>query len=227
MASNTFTGFPPVTLKFLAKLSRNNNRDWFGENKEKYETDVREPSLAFVEAMQKPLRKISECFNAVPKKVGGSLMRVHRDTRFSKDKTPYKTNVGIQFRHIAGKDVHCPGFYLHLEPKEVFIGVGIWHPDSTALSSIDEDPSVWKKVRDAKSFRSQFQLSGDSLKRPPKGFSADHPMIDDLKRKDFIGVKQLAPSSIQDADFLGQVAASFKSAGGFMRFLCQAMNLPY
>lgn len=231
MATHSFTGFPPTTLKFLTKLSGNNNRDWFAQNKDQYETGVREPALAFIEAMQKPLQKVSECFDAVPKKVGGSLMRVHRDTRFSKDKTPYKTNVGIHFRHMAGKDVHAPGFYVHIDPKEIFLGVGIWHPDSTALAAIreaiDDDPAAWKKVRDAKAFKAQFELSGDSLKRPPKGFAADHPIIDDLKRKDFIGVRQLTAASIHDVDFVKQVATNFKTASQFMQFLCRAMNLPY
>ena len=99
---STFNGFPKGTRKFLRDLGRNNNRDWFNANKSKYEKEVREPALAFITAMRKPLRSLSECFQAIPKKTGGSLMRIYRDTRFSKDKTPYKTNVGIHFRHQSG-----------------------------------------------------------------------------------------------------------------------------
>ena len=121
-----FTSFEPKLVKFLGQLSRNNNRDWFKENKTRYEAEVLFPALAFVEAFQPYLKKISPYFLAVPKRVGGSVMRIYRDTRFGKDKTPYKTNVGIHFRHEMGKDVHCPGFYLHIEPKECFLGAGIW-----------------------------------------------------------------------------------------------------
>jgi uncharacterized protein (TIGR02453 family) len=230
MAGSTFDGFPAGTMKFLKQLKQNNDRDWFNENKPRYESHVREPALAFIEAMQKPMGRLSECVDVVPKKVGGSLMRVYRDTRFSKDKTPYKTNVGIQFRHMAGKDVHSPGFYVHIEPGEVFLGAGIWHPDSTALAAIrdriDEDPAVWKRVRDRKAFRSHFALTGDSLKRPPRGFDPEHPMIEDLKRKDFIGVGQLEPKSIESPDFVTDTAQAFKVAIPFVRFLCGALNLP-
>ena len=125
--------FKTSTIKFLRELEKNNNRDWFEANKHRYESDVREPALAYIEAMAPRLAKISPHFIASPKKVGGSLMRVYRDVRFSKDKTPYKTNIGIQFRHSAGKDVHAPGFYMHIEPSQVFIAAGIWRPDSEML----------------------------------------------------------------------------------------------
>ena len=167
-------------LHFLEELAQHNNKKWFDANKARYEQEVREPALAFIEAMQKPLAKISPDFLAVPKKVGGSLMRIHRDIRFGKDKTPYKTNVGIQFRHEAGCDVHAPGFYVHIDVNEVFLGAGVWRPASEALLAIrkriDEEPKEWKRVRDNKRFREKWDLAGDSLKRPPRGFDADHPM---------------------------------------------------
>ncbi len=123
----TFSGFPIGLLHFLDELSRNNKREWFQANRSRYEQDVLQPALAFIETMAKPLEKISPHFCAVPKRMGGSLMRPYRDVRFSKDKRPYKTNVGIQFRHEAGRDVHAPGFYFPIEPDEAFLGVGIWH----------------------------------------------------------------------------------------------------
>ncbi len=107
--------FPKGTIPFLKMLVKNNSREWFHENKANYELVIREPALDFIKAMAPELEKISPHFRALPKKVGGSLMRVYRDTRFAKDKTPYKTNIGIQFRHELGKDVHAPGFYLHIE----------------------------------------------------------------------------------------------------------------
>ncbi len=231
MTKSTFTGFPSATMKFLRQLKKNNNRDWFADNKHRYEADVLDPSLALIAAMQKPLAGLSECINVVPKRVGGSLMRVYKDTRFSKDKTPYKTNVGIHFRHMAGKDVHAPGFYIHVEPGEMFLGAGIWHPDSSALAAIREriadDPNGWKKVRDNKAFRANFELSGESLKRPPRGFDAEHEMIEDLKRKDFIGVAQLDPNSVEHPEFVKAATKAFRSAVPFMRFLCGALGLPF
>ncbi|MEM7282905.1 MAG: TIGR02453 family protein, partial [Pseudomonadota bacterium] len=133
---NQFTGFKPNLVRFLKQLEKNNDRAWFQENKHRYESDVLAPALEFIDAMATPLHKISPHFNAIPKRMGGSLMRVYRDTRFSKDKTPYKTNVGIQFRHQLGKDVHAPGYYFHIDPKSVFIGVGIWHPENKTLAKI-------------------------------------------------------------------------------------------
>src|SRR5665811_1482075 len=104
--------------------------------RDSYEREVLEPALAFVHAFGPKLRKISPFFVASDDRVGGSLMRVYRDTRFAKDKTPYKTNVGIQFRHEQGRDVHAPGFYLHISPEECFFAVGCWHPDPDALGRI-------------------------------------------------------------------------------------------
>ncbi len=123
-----YTGFEPRTIRFLEQLRDNNDREWFKANKQRYEEDVLDVALRFIISMQEPLRDIAPRFTAVPTRVGGSLMRVYRDTRFSKNKLPYKTNIGIQFRHEQAKDVHSPGYYVHIEPDEVFIGVGMWRP---------------------------------------------------------------------------------------------------
>ena len=149
-----------------------------------------EPALDFIAAMGSRLEKFAPRFQAIPKRMGGSLMRVYRDTRFGRDKTPYKTNVGIQFRHEQAKDVHAPGYYVHLARGEVFIATGMWHPEPAALAgvrdAIVERPNDWKRARDAKDFKRALSLSGDALKRPPRGYPADHPFIDDIKRTDFI-----------------------------------------
>ena len=136
MAGKRFPGFGKPALAFLAELSQNNNRDWFNTNKARYESDVLDPALAFIHAMQEPLAEIAPHFVAQATRVGGSLMRIYRDTRFSKEKTPYKTNIGIQFRHEQAKDVHSPGFYVHVDPQQVFFGVGMWRPDAEPLQSI-------------------------------------------------------------------------------------------
>ena len=187
------------------------------------------PALEFINAMEPRLEKISRHFVAIGKRTGGSLMRVYRDTRFSKNKTPYKTNVGIQFRHELGKDVHAPGFYIHIQPKHCFLGTGIWRPDSDSLaairSSITENSGSWKRARDAKRFVAHFHLGGDRLKRPPRGYAADHPYIEDLKRKDFIAVSEFSISTIRSPDFIDEVAARYATAKPLMKFLCAALDL--
>lgn len=231
MANSDFNHFDDHYFRFLKQLKKNNNRPWFQENKARYESDVLGPSLEFIRAMRPHLKKISPHFDAIDKRVGGSMMRIYRDTRFAKDKTPYKTNVGIQFRHELGKDVHAPGFYVHLEPIECFLGVGIWHPESDPLrkirQAIADDPRGWKRTRDNKAFQKHYELAGDSLKKPPRDFDKDHPMITDLKRKDFIAVKRLDEKEVKSGDFVKQVTEAFKASRPFMRFLCDAMAIPF
>jgi uncharacterized protein (TIGR02453 family) len=223
--------FSNQTIEFLNLLKTNNNRDWFNDNKGDYEAKVREPALQFITDMQPLLGDISSRFIASPKKVGGSLMRVYRDTRFGKDKTPYKTNIGIQFRHFMGKDVHAPGFYLHISTDECFFGAGIWRPDGPSLSKIrhfiDDNPKGWSKAVEDTNFNEAYQLGGESLKRPPRGFNAEHSLIDDLKRKDFIGVANFPVADIQRNDFVQYCAEQFKRADAYMYYLCTALDLPY
>ena len=226
-----FTGFPEGSLKFLDQLAHNNNKSWFNANKAHYEQQVREPALAFINEMGSRLREISPHFEAIAKKSGGSLMRVYRDIRFSKDKIPYKTNVGIQFRHQLGKDVHAPGFYLHIEPGNCFLGAGIWHPDNQTLTKIRDfivdNPAAWKAALDQKGFKRDFILEGDSLKRSPRGYPTEHELLEDLKRKDFIACKNFQCDEINKQVLPQFASRSFKQAGAFMRYLCTALEIPY
>ncbi len=226
-----FTGFEPSLPAFLQLISDNNNRDWFAENKPRYEQEVLFPALDFVAAMQSPLKRISPNFNAIPKRMGGSIMRVYRDTRFSPNKSPYKTNLGIQFRHQMGRDVHAPGYYFHVDPYEVFVAVGMWHPDSQALAGVRgamvERPSEWKRAVNGKRFKEAFTLGGESLKRPPRGFDAEHPLVEDLKRKDYIAVRQLGHDTLYSSELPAELASMFRSATPFMRFLCTALEVPF
>lgn len=227
--------FSRSLFQFLRDLEGNNNRDWFQQHKDVYEEVLVDPALAFISEFGPRLKKISPYFDAIPRKTGGSLFRIYRDTRFSKDKTPYKTHVGIQFRHKQAKDVHAPGFYLHIEPGSgarggSFVGAGIWHPDGEALrqirTTIDADPTAWRRATGARLERS-FQLAGDSLKRAPKGYDPDHPLIEDLKRKDFIAVHRLTQKQVLAADFIDEFARLCGEAKGFMQFLCRAVDVPF
>jgi len=228
MANKYFT---EASLKFLSRLDKNNNRDWFNQHKQEYEDLVRSPALDFIADMGGTIESLSPHFLAIPKKVGGSMMRPYRDVRFGKDKRPFKTNVGIQFRHFMARDVHAPGFYLHIEPGGSFIGAGIWHPEAAPLAAvrraIDEQPKEWLKVSRGKQFASLFELSGDALNNPPRGYKKDHPLIDDLKRKDFIAITPLDEKSVITNALKTDVTRSFKAAVPFMRFLCQALEIPF
>ena len=226
-----FRSFGPELAAFLQDLRSNNERGWFTANRERYEETVREPARAFIRAMAPALAAISPHFRADDRKTGGSLMRIHRDTRFSRDKTPYKTNVGIQFRHALGRDVHAPGFYVHLEPGSAFLGAGVWRPDSSALfmirARIDEEPDTWREVRDDEAFRAAFRLGGESLKTMPRGFARDHALAEDLRRKDFIALHELPIGDALGPEFPDLATARMRDSGGFMRFLCEALDVPF
>ncbi|MBY6188000.1 DUF2461 domain-containing protein [Marinobacter hydrocarbonoclasticus] len=221
----------PETLAFLRELSANNRRDWFNANKARYEDTVRGPALDLIASFAPRLAEFAPRFRADAKKVGGSLMRPYRDTRFSADKTPIKTNIGIQFRHDLGKDVHAPGYYLHIEPGHCMLGVGCWRPEPKALAAIreaiDRSSIRWLAARDDGEFCSRFTLSGSSLVRPPKGYDKDHPQLEDLKRKDFIGMMPLSDDEVMGEALLDRMEDAFIGADPFMRFLCQAMKVPF
>jgi uncharacterized protein (TIGR02453 family) len=229
MTTGTF--FKPALFTFLEDLRAHNDRAWFEDHKGDYERDVREPALAFIEAMGPRLAAISPELTASAKKVGGSMMRVHRDVRFSADKSPYKTNLGIQFRHSAGKDVHAPGLYVHVEPGEAFMAAGLWHPDKEPLAAIRRaiaaDPDGWLAARDDPAFAAAWRLGGEQAKRAPAGVDPAHPLLDDLRRKDFIAVAQLAPKDVLSPGFPDRAAERFAAATPFMRFLCEAVGLRY
>jgi uncharacterized protein (TIGR02453 family) len=223
--------FDPELFSFLGDLRANNNREWFAANKQRYEEQLLEPALAFIEAFAPRLEKISPHFRADPRPSGGSLFRIYRDTRFSKDKTPYKTNLGIHFRHERAKDAHAPGYYLHVGPDEAFAGGGIWHPATQAATAIREaivaEPERWRRATRTGAFAKQLRLGGDSLKRVPPWADAEHPFASDLKRKDFFASARLADSDVVAPGFVDEYARLCRAAGPLMHFLCDALAVPY
>ena len=231
MAAGRYVGFNASTIAFLEELALNNNRDWFNENKSRYEELVLDVALRFIQSMHDPLADIAPHFTAIPQRMGGSLMRVYRDTRFSRNKLPYKTNVGIQFRHEQAKDVHSPGYYVHVDPEQVFVGVGMWRPDSDSLRSIREriaaKPAEWKRATGDAKFTRSFALGGESLTRPPRGFDKDHELIEDIKRKSFIAVREMDVGESLSPHFQRKVENSFRAAEPFMRFLCKSVGVPF
>ena len=223
--------FKPTLFRFLEELRRNNDRAWFAANKRRYEREVRDPMLDFIRDAAAPLAKISRELLADPRPVGGSLFRIYRDTRFAKDKSPYKTHVAAQFRHRAGKDVHAPGFYVHLEPGGVFAGAGLWHPEPQALQSvrraIARRPAAWQKAIGAPAFRKQCRLEGEAAKRPPRGFDPTHPLIEDLKRKDFVATARFTQAEALAAAFLGRFIGFCQASAPLNAFLSRALEVAW
>jgi uncharacterized protein (TIGR02453 family) len=219
--------FDPRLFQFLRDLRANNEREWFQSNKHRYEAEVKEPMLRFIADFGDRLGTISRNFEADPRPVGGSLFRIYRDTRFSKDKTPYKTAAAAHFPHReGGKDVHAPGFYLHLEPGNCMGGGGLWHPDAAALKKVRDRivnrPEEWKRVLDL-----GIPIEGDMLKRPPSGYRSDHPFIEDLKRKDFYTMTKFSEKQVCAPDFMDLFTERCGDAAPLVGFLTKGLALAW
>jgi uncharacterized protein (TIGR02453 family) len=223
--------FGPELFSFLEELRANNDREWFAANKQRYEEHLLEPALEFIDAFAPRLEKISPHFRADARPSGGSLFRIYRDTRFSKDKSPYKTNVGIHFRHELAKETDAPGYYLHIGPGEVFAGGGVWHAGTGAATRIREaivaEPERWKRATRRGAFAKRLELGGDSLKRVPPWADPEHPFADDLKRKDFFGWARLSEDDVVAPGFVDEFARICRAAAPLQEFLCDALDVPY
>lgn len=219
--------FTRHTFRFLKELAAHNEREWFDANRERYEEHVRDPALRFIEAFAPHLALLSPHFHAGPR----ALFRIHRDTRFSKDKRPYKTHVGIQFRHDLGKDVHAPGYYFHVEPDACYAGLGLWRPDPAALRKVREaivdDPAAWKRASRAKAFSSTFTPDGERTSRPPRGFDPAHPFVEDLKWKDHIAGRDLDEGFVTGPELPRELARLYAAGTPYMAFLCKAVGVPF
>jgi uncharacterized protein (TIGR02453 family) len=217
--------FQPDLFKFLRQLKRRNNREWFAENKERYQQVVVEPAMEFIGGFALHLAKLSPHFVADARPTRGSLFRIYRDTRFSSDKNPYKTHIGIHFSHESGKDAHAPVFYLHLEPDGCFAAAGVWHPDNRALikirTAIVAQPEQWKRVTRKR------ELEGESLTRPPKGFAANHPFIEDLKRKDFVASAALTEERICGPRLMRDFITECRKMKPLVEFTTKALGLKF
>jgi uncharacterized protein (TIGR02453 family) len=235
--------FSPAFFDFFRELAANNEKVWFEANRDRYEEDVVGPSKVFVLAFRSHVQKISPHFQAEPRVRGGSLFRIHNNLRFNPDRPPYKDHAGIQFRHTAaGGDVHTPGFYLHLTPGSMrhphggdghgsFVGMGLWRPARDALlairEAIVEDPDAWLEATRNDAFAKHLELAGDSLKLGPNGFDRDHPLIDDIKRKDFIAAAMLSEDEIVADGFVERFAERCREGSSLVRWLCGVLDLPY
>ena len=217
--------FTPELFRFLARLKRNNNRDWFLAHKEDFETCARQPALRFITDFAVPLNEISPYLVADARPSRGSLFRIYRDTRFSGDKRPYKTNLAVRFSH-RGKDVHSPGFYLHLEAGGCFAACGLWHPEAPTLlrvrNAIVSRPKEWRAVRKLLNWDDASKLS-----RAPRGFPADHEFVEDLKLRDLGSAVELSDKQVCSPRFLAIFADACRKMSPIASFLSSAVGLKY
>ena len=222
-----FGGFPRDGIDFMKRLKRNNNRPWFEKHKKEYETFVRLPMQSLIAALQPHFEMFAPEFDTHPKK---SLFRIYRDIRFSKDKTPYKTHAAAHFV-LRGKPkgVEGSGYYLHIEPGEVFLGGGIYMPDGDQLKkirkAIADQPERFLSIVGQKNFKKVFgKLQGEKLQRVPQGYEPDHPMAEWLKHKQFFVWVEWPETKCLREKFVEDVAGVFKSATPMVRFLNEAMG---
>ncbi|MDR3419160.1 MAG: DUF2461 domain-containing protein [Nevskia sp.] len=238
--------FTAGTFKFLRGLARNNNRDWFAAHKPEYESQLRQPFLRLIADLAEPLRKLSPQYVANPKTVGGSLFRIHRDTRFSGDKAPYKPWAGASFYHQATRGIargadgttgmmgrlDAPVFYLHVQPGQCFLSGGLWHPMPESVKRVRSymvnNPASWKKATRSAAFtRTYGELGGESLSRPPRGYDAEHELIVDLKRKDYVCSAQLDDAALCEPGLVKLLLRHYSTAAPLVDWLCGALDLEY
>jgi len=234
VASPTFTGFRPEAIQFLADLAANNERSWFQPRKAEYERLLKTPMEELCVALEEEFRTRNIPLHADPAR---SPFRIYRDTRFSKDKSPYKTAVAASFGWAGDgvdaasgrahmENVHASGGYFHLQPGEIYVGGGVWHPDAAWLSAfrrlVVDDLDGFKAIVDAPEFKSTFGEIGDdgeSLKRVPTGFPADHPAADLLRKKNVTFGRRLADADATSPSLPKVIADSFAIGTPLMRYL--------
>jgi uncharacterized protein (TIGR02453 family) len=217
--------FTPDLFRFLSRLKRNNNREWFLRHKDEFENCVRQPALRFIEDFSVPLRELSPHLVADARPTRGSLFRIYRDTRFSNDKRPYKTHVAMRFSH-RGKNVHSPGFYLHLEADGCFAASGLWHPEPPTLlkvrTAIVERGEEWRAVRELLNWDDATKLT-----RPPRGFCSDHEFVDDLKLRDLGTSVEFTEKQVCSPKFMSIFTDACRKMSPLAAFLSSALELDF
>ena len=207
------------TLQFLKDIERNNNRDWFTENKPRYQAAWDEAKV-FAAAVEAGLNKK----DVIEK---SKVMRIYRDVRFSKDKLPYKTNIGVGFTRAGAN--RRGGYYLHIQPGNTFAGGGFWAPNPADLKRIrDEfhmDAKPIRKIISAKKFKDYFgDLHGEGVKTAPKGFSKEDPNIDLIRKKQFIVTRQFSDQELLSDTFQKEVIKTFEAMRPFFDFMTEVLT---
>jgi len=223
--------FTAATFTFLRQLERHNARDWFKAHQTAYERDVRAPFLALIEALAPALTTISPHFRADARKVGGSLFRIQRDTRFAHDKQPYKTWAGARLFHLRHRERDAPSFYIHIQPGDCFVGAGIWHPEPATLKRIRafiaDNPAAWKRAVHSPAFSHRYAFWGERLTRAPQGYAADHPLIADLKLKNYAAGCALSEALVLSPRLRTHIATHLQTLAPLVDYLCAALDLEF
>jgi uncharacterized protein (TIGR02453 family) len=235
-ATESFPGFRPGALAFLRSLARNNKREWFEANRERYEAEVKRPLAILVDEIDARLGEIAPEMIGNPKR---SIFRIYRDVRFSKDKSPYKTNAAAWFYHrdaghaVGTAAVHGgAGFYFQIAPKECMVAGGIWMPPAAALKTLREaianDPDALRTILRQPAFKRAFgALSGEAvLKRTPRGFDPDHPASDLLRYKSFTVSRDLSEADMTSPKLPDMVAKRYATMLPLVRWLNRVLGLP-
>jgi len=220
----SFETFPKEGIKFLLQLKKNNNRDWFNKHKPEYEEFVKAPMLSLIATIKPKLENVAPEMEADPKK---SMFRISRDTRFSKDKTPYKTHVAAVF-HPRGHWQNSEGYYLHIEPTVIYIGGWIYMPSSEQLKkirkAIAENGKEFLSIVQSKTFVKNFKkIEGEKLQRVPIGYPQEHPLADWLKHKQFYSGVTWKMEECYSKKFLDKVIVVYKDLLPFIRFLNETL----
>jgi uncharacterized protein (TIGR02453 family) len=217
--------FTPELFRFLARLKRNNRREWFEAHRDEYQEHALQPALRFITDFAAPLSEISAHLVADARPSRGSLFRIYRDIRFSYDKRPYKWHIAMRFSH-PGKDVHSPGFYLHLEPGGCFAACGLWHPDPATLlkvrNAIVSRRDEWRAVRKLLNWDDAGKLS-----RPPRGFPREHEFVDDLKLRDIGTSVEFSDKQVCGPQFMTTFVAACRKMSPLSHFLSSALGIKF
>jgi len=219
-----FTGFSPEAIQFLVDLAANNERPWFQARKTDYERLLKEPLEALCADVAGEFVKRGVPLQSDPKR---SPFRIYRDVRFSKDKSPYKTHIAANFPWRGDGADDAPtwgGGYFHLQPGEVYLGGGMWHPEPAWLAAwrdaVDRDPGRVHDAIDDPRFVKRFKdVHGDSFKRTPTGYAADHPEAALLKLKDVTFGLRLADAEVHSPKLPATIATAFADAVPVFRLL--------
>ncbi len=219
-----FEGFPGEGLKFLRALKKNNNREWFAKHKGDYEEFVKFPMESLIAALRRPIERFAPEIHVDP---GRALFRIYRDTRFSKNKLPYKTHVAAVL-HPRGHWSGSAGYYVHIEPGNIYVGGGIYMPDGDQLkkirAAIAERSGEITSIIDRKSFKKKFgTFQGDKLHRAPLGYPPDHPMIEVLKYKSFYTGVEWVEKECNSSKFVDKIVVIYEDLAPLVRFLNAAL----
>ena len=216
-----FAGFPPEARKFLRSLKRNNRREWFQPRKEQFETQVKAPMLALIAELNRGLMKFAPELVTDPKK---SVFRIYRDTRFSADKTPYKTHIAASFRRRGSDQTGAGGFYFSVSLDQIEIAGGLWRPapETTLLVRThiaERYPELRRILADKKARKLAGELQGDELTRAPKGFDPGHPALDLNKKKDWILDVTLEPSLATTPELHHEILIRLRAMAPLIEYL--------